>query len=87
MSPATNELMQLVLEQKLAHAGNVPLRWMADNLVVRTDPAGNIKPDKEKATEKIDGMVALIMALDRAIAGKPKKIKRGIIAYGSDGWI
>ena len=34
---------------------------------MRTDPAGNIKPDKEKSTEKIDGAVALIMALDRAI--------------------
>jgi phage terminase large subunit-like protein len=40
---------------------------MADNVTVRTDPAGNIKPDKEKSTEKIDGIVALIMALDRAI--------------------
>ena len=87
MSPATNMLMQLVLEKKLAHAGNPPLRWMADNLVVRTDPAGNIKPDKEKATEKIDGMVALIMALDGAINSKPKQIKRGVIAYGADGWI
>ena len=34
---------------------------------MRTDPAGNIKPDKEKSTEKIDGAVATIMALDRAI--------------------
>jgi phage terminase large subunit-like protein len=40
---------------------------MMDNLTVRVDPAGNIKPDKEKSTEKIDGAVALIMALDRAI--------------------
>jgi phage terminase large subunit-like protein len=38
-----------------------------DNIYIRTDPAGNIKPDKEKSTEKIDGAVALIMALDRAI--------------------
>ena len=38
-----------------------------DNIFVRTDPAGNIKPDKEKSTEKIDGAVATIMALDRAI--------------------
>jgi len=43
------------------------LRWNVDNLVVRQDPAGNIKPDKEKATNKIDGAVASIMALDRAI--------------------
>lgn len=40
---------------------------MLDNVTVRTDPAGNIKADKEKSTEKIDGAVATIMALDRAI--------------------
>ena len=40
---------------------------MMDNIFVRTDPAGNIKPDKEKSTEKIDGAVAAIMALDRAV--------------------
>jgi len=42
---------------------------MMDNIFIRTDPAGNIKPDKEKSTEKIDGAVATIMALDRAIRG------------------
>jgi len=67
MSSPTKELMKLVLEERLAHGGNEPLAWMADNVTVRKDPAGNIKPDKEKSTEKIDGIVALIMALDRAI--------------------
>ena len=67
MSPPTKELMKLVLEQKIAHGGNVPLRWMMDNVYVRTDPAGNIKMDKEKSTERIDGAVATVMALDRAI--------------------
>ena len=67
MSPPTKELMKLVLEQKIAHGGNVPLRWMMDNVFVRTDPAGNIKMDKEKSTERIDGAVATVMALDRAI--------------------
>ena len=43
------------------------LSWMMDNVTVRTDPAGNIKMDKQKSTEKIDGPVALVMALDRAI--------------------
>ena len=43
------------------------MRWMADNIFIRTDPAGNIKADKEKSTEKIDGVIVLIMALDRAI--------------------
>ncbi len=67
MSPPTKELMKLTLEQKIAHNGHPVLRWMMDNIYIKTDPAGNIKPDKEKSTEKIDGAVATIMALDRAI--------------------
>ena len=67
MSPPTKELMKLTLEQKLAHGGNPVLRWMMDNIFIRTDPAGNIKADKEKSTEKIDGAIATIMGLDRAI--------------------
>lgn len=67
MSPPTKELMKLVLERKLAHGKHPVLRWMMDNIFIRRDPAGNIKPDKEKSTEKIDGAVATIMALDRAI--------------------
>lgn len=67
MSPPTKELIKLVLEEKIAHGGHPVLRWMMDNIFIRSDPAGNIKPDKEKSTEKIDGAVATIMALDRAI--------------------
>ena len=67
MSPPTKELMKLTLEQKIAHGGHPVLRWMMDNIYIKTDPAGNIKPDKEKSTERIDGAVATIMALDRAI--------------------
>ena len=67
MSPPTKELMKLVLGQKIAHGGHPVLRWNMDNIYIRTDPAGNIKADKEKSTEKIDGAVATIMALDRAI--------------------
>jgi phage terminase large subunit-like protein len=67
MSPPTKELMKLVLEEKIAHGGHPVLRWMMDNIFIRTDPAGNIKADKEKSTEKIDGAIATIMGLDRAI--------------------
>jgi phage terminase large subunit-like protein len=67
MSPPTKELMKLVLGRGIAHGGHPTLRWMMDNIFIRTDPAGNIKPDKQKSTEKIDGAVATIMALDRAI--------------------
>lgn len=67
MSPPTKELMKLTLEKKLAHGGHPVLRWNMDNIFIRTDPAGNIKADKAKSTEKIDGAIAMIMALDRAI--------------------
>ena len=67
MSPPTKELMKLTLEQKIAHGGHPVLHWNMDNIFIRTDPAGNIKADKEKSTEKIDGAIATIMALDRAI--------------------
>ena len=67
MSPPTKELMRLTLGGQISHGGHPVLRWMMDNIFIRTDPAGNIKPDKEKSTEKIDGAVATIMALDRAI--------------------
>ena len=67
MSPPTKELMRIVLEHKLCHGGHPVLRWNMDNAFVRTDPAGNLKLDKEKSTEKVDGAVALVMALDRAM--------------------
>ena len=67
MSNPTKDLMRLALEQKLAHNGQPVLRWCMDNIVVRTDPAGNVKIDKAKATEKVDAAVALVMALDRAL--------------------
>lgn len=83
MSPPTKELMKLVLEKKIAHGGNEVLEWMVDNIYIKTDPAGNIKPDKEKSTEKIDGAIAMIMALDRAIrhGGQQESIynERGIL--------
>ena len=56
-----------VLERHINHGGHPVLRWNMDNAFVRTDPAGNLKIDKEKSTEKVDGAVALVMALDRAM--------------------
>jgi len=82
MSPPTKELMKLVLEHRIAHGGNPVLRWMMDNVYVRQDPAGNIKMDKEKSTEKIDSAVATVMALDRAIRhedGSSVYDERGLI--------
>ena len=67
MSPPTQQLLRLVLNHQLINDGHPVLRWNADNLMVSTDPAGNVKPNKDKSRQKIDGMVAGIMALDRAI--------------------
>ncbi|MCE7982532.1 MAG: terminase large subunit [Caldilinea sp. CFX5] len=67
MSAPMKELEKLILARQLSHNANPVLTWMADNLVAREDPAGNIKPDKQASTERIDGMVALIMGLDRAV--------------------
>jgi len=70
MSPPSKELEKLILAGKICHGGNPVLTWMADNVVVVEDPSGNIKPAKNRSTEKIDGIVALIMALDRALHGE-----------------
>jgi len=67
MSPATKELLTQVLGKHVIHGNHPVLRWMAGNLTVTMDPSGNVKPMKDKTTEKIDGMVALIMGLDRAV--------------------
>ena len=67
MSPGMKELYKLLLEGKVIHGGNPVLRWMAGNVVAEIDAAENIKPSKKKSTEKIDGIVALIMGIDRAI--------------------
>lgn len=53
---------------RLRHGGNPVLRWMADNVVLRQDGEGRVKPDKRKSSEKIDGVVALVMALGTAMA-------------------
>ena len=67
MSPPTKEFYKLLMEGRIIHGGNPVMRWMAGNVVVDTDPAGNIKCTKAKSPEKIDGIVAAIMALDRCI--------------------
>lgn len=67
MNAPTKRLMELVLTNQLAHGGDPVLRWMVSNVMVHIDPAGFIKPDKSKSKEKIDGIVALIMALGRAM--------------------
>ena len=70
MNHGTKELLSLAKSQKIAHGGNPILRWMCDNVMIRIDAADSWKPDKAKSTERIDGIVALIMGLSRLLINK-----------------
>jgi phage terminase large subunit-like protein len=67
MSAPTKEFLRLVASGRYTHGGNPAVRWQAEHVVTRTDPAGNLKVDKAKSVEKVDGIVAAVMALDRAM--------------------
>ena len=71
MSAPSKELLRLILAGGVAHGANPVLRWMADNVAARQDPSGNIKPDKSKSTNRIDGIVASVMAIGRASTADP----------------
>ncbi|KQM68784.1 terminase large subunit [Xylophilus sp. Leaf220] len=73
MSGPCKELERMYMSHRLAHGGNKVLRWMASNTVATRDAAENIKFDRARSTEKIDGMVAIAMAIGRATAGKTEK--------------
>lgn len=66
MAAPMKDFERRLLARNINHGGNPVLRWMADNVAVSQDPAGNLKPNKAESQGKIDGIVALIMALDRA---------------------
>ncbi len=72
MNEPSKELERLTISQQISHNGNPVIRWMASNVAARIDPAGNIKPDKEKSKDKIDGVVSEIMGIGRALANKKK---------------
>jgi phage terminase large subunit-like protein len=67
MAAPTRELERLLLEGSLVHGGTPVLRWMVGNVAIERDAAGNQKPSKRKSRERIDGVVALIMGLSRAM--------------------
>lgn len=66
MSGPSKEFEKMVVGRQMAHGNNPCARWMASNVAVRQDPAGNIKPDRVSSTERIDGIVAAVMATGRA---------------------
>lgn len=73
------EFERRLLIKKIHHGGNPVLRWMADNVVVKQNPEGGLKPDKASSQGKIDGIVALVMALDRAMRHQEKEKEPGVI--------
>lgn len=83
MSPATKEFNRLWLGRKLVHGANPVLRWMAGNVAAEMDAAGNIKPSKGKSRERIDGIVASIMAVGQRCSSEQSKVSvyesRGVI--------
>lgn len=94
LSSPTKELARLLLEgtaenPRYRHGGNPLMRWQIDNLAVVMDPAGNVKPDRAavaQAGAKMDGVVAGIMALDRALRHEKPKVSiyetRGLETVG-----
>jgi phage terminase large subunit-like protein len=64
LSAPSKALEKAVLERTLHHDGHPILRWNVSNVSVDIDHAGNIQPSKAKSTERIDGVSALVMALD-----------------------
>lgn len=78
MSPPLKELQRLLLagtetQPLVRHGGNPAVRWMVDNLAVEMDPAGNVKPNRERAVDKIDAVAALVDALSEAMTRQAPK--------------
>jgi phage terminase large subunit-like protein len=69
MSAPLKETLRLLLSKRYRHGGNPVMRWMTDNLAVSTDPSGNVKPDKARAADKIDGWSAAMNAMAECLAG------------------
>lgn len=88
MAAPTAELERRLLQGQIHHGGHPVLRWMANNVAVKMDPAGNRKPDKASSQGKIDGIVALLLALDRVMrhqaAGSIYE-QRGFFTLGAGG--
>jgi phage terminase large subunit-like protein len=76
MAAPTAELLRLLASSRIRHGGNPVLRWMASNLALKQDPAGNMKPDRQGSGDKIDGIVALVMAL--GVAMRRKEVKQSV---------
>ena len=85
MAAPTSELEKIILAREIRHGGHPVLRWNVSNVAVKKDAAGNMKPDKSRSSEKIDGVVAMIMALGRAMVQPPEESTRSV--YESRGMV
>jgi phage terminase large subunit-like protein len=85
MSAPSKELEKIIASGKLRHGGCPVLRWMASNVAIKFGPDSQIRPDKEKSREKIDGIVALVMALGQRTksAGTTASVyeTRGMVSF------
>ena len=85
MSAPSKELEKLVLKKEINHLNNPVLRWQCENIQLQTDPAGNIKINKQKSSEKVDGMIALVMAIGEMMTdetpGESIYNERGILSF------
>ena len=81
MAAPTKKFMDLITSKRFHHGGHPILRWMADNAVLRKDPAGNMKFDKERSPQKIDGIIASV----EAVAGWMPQEQESESAYSDHG--
>jgi phage terminase large subunit-like protein len=82
LSAGWRELEKAILDHKLRHGGHPILRWMAGNVEVETDAAGNQKPSKAHSTERIDGITGLTMAIGRLIVHIEAEEAEPAVLYG-----
>lgn len=84
MSAPLKEILRLVLSKRYTHGGDPVMRWMVDNLAVAMDPSGNVKPDKSKATEKIDGVSAAVTAMSECMGAQAaeEEVDSSVFVFG-----
>jgi phage terminase large subunit-like protein len=82
LSEATKHIGALVSGRNFKHGGHPVLQWMASNVEVRQDPNGNLAPDKSQRTERIDGIVALIMAIAATLKHEDTALRPRVLVLG-----
>lgn len=84
MNGPARELERILAEGKLRHGGNPMLRWCAGNAIAHVDPSGDIRPSKSKSIERIDLLVAMLMALSRQMLAPRRRSPGAPPSGGTD---